>query len=196
MKKRGFGFVEILMAGALLLLLLSIVTKIFSVTADFFQVGTSRVNLYQELRIALDWIKKDVRESGFNLDVGSNYLKIAKVKVDDRGVPIYDPDGWLADGELIEYCFVPSGYPGKPGLLKRNDRTLLTQAWDVKFTMRMEMINNLKITSIAVEMLVGSSRTTTNSISFKIFPRHLASWAQHRYWASITNGQRIKYVFK
>ncbi len=197
MKKTGFTLLEIAIVCTISVMLLGVVFKIYSWVTRYFESGMSRVNFFMDVRLALEHLKKDVRESGWRIEISpdQHILKLRKFVTDPRGIPEYDPQGFLLDGEGVEYTFQVTKTSPPQGNLIRNGKIILPGVADVVFSLKGEMINNIKIPSVVVDVSYNLKKDSVMKFATSIVPRHLATWAQHQYWASITNGQRLKYKF-
>ncbi|MFZ2961210.1 MAG: hypothetical protein WA705_30385 [Candidatus Ozemobacteraceae bacterium] len=157
-----------------------------------------KANFFQDFRSSLALLNKDIREAGWRIEISpdKHSLSLTKFKMSSNGVPGYDQQGYLEDGEMVQYVFHAASNIDENGILKRNDRTILKSLHEVVFNLRKEMVNNVLIPTVEFEIAFSPAKKQLFHFNGQIVPRHLASWAQHQYWVSITNGQRIKYRFK
>lgn len=189
---------EVLMVAALSAGLLYIAFRFLTSASGIFDSGTSKVNFFQEFRLALAVLEQDIRETGWRIDISPDRtnLKIAKFKTLENGLPLYDPQGFLVDGESVEYCFRNQAKTEDGGVLLRNGKAVLSSLQNAKFQLRKEMVNNMVIPTVDFELVYNPTKKVLTHYTGHLVPRHLASWAQHQFWASTSNGQRIKYTFR
>lgn len=63
MGKKGFTLVEILVSVAIFAILIAAVSTVFLVGESSWQTNSVRMELQQELRKAMDWMKNDLRQT-------------------------------------------------------------------------------------------------------------------------------------
>lgn len=146
----------------------------------------------------MELLQKDIRETGWRIEIGTGgkNLKLSKFQVNKNSLPVYDTAGFLLEQNTIEYAFQQSSNPSDIGVLTRNGKIILKALNDLTFNLRKVTVNNIVIPSVEFELVYGTSKETLTRYEGHVVPRHLASWARHQFWASVSNGQRTKYKFK
>ena len=63
MQKKGFTLVELLIASSIVLVTLAVVGLIYVSTNRSFKFGQATLNSEADLRLAMDWLTKDIRQA-------------------------------------------------------------------------------------------------------------------------------------
>lgn len=144
----------------------------------------------------MGFLRRDVREAGWEIEISQDQkvLRIGKFSTGENGVPRYDSGGFMACESPVVFAFSGDGASGR-GILSRNGKRILSHLNDISFSLTSQLISDQPVPCIRVRIVFEASRDNQNEFIGLIVPRHLASWARHRYWVSTSNGQRLKYKF-
>lgn len=195
MNRQAFTLLEIAIAACLLAVFIFISIQLFSMASSYANFGIFRLSQQSQLRTALDWLKKDVRESGSDISLkdGNQTLLIRKFAAEKDGRISYGPDGIPLAGETCEYSFVRPANAGK-GILYRNGHAILAEIDNVAFACITEAINDVQMLRVTITVEHQQQNGKRSKTSLHISPRHLASWARDPFWVSTESDQRFKYT--
>jgi len=99
---KGLTIVELLIAAGVGLILLGVLGFIYIVSDRSFKFGKDNIKIESELRLAMDWVTKDLREAkNANYDPGTGTLTIT-LPQESGGVNI---EYTFSDGYLTRYDY-------------------------------------------------------------------------------------------
>lgn len=195
MNRKGFTLMEVLFSVCILTFLTFVVIQLFAFASKYYNFGSFRLRQLSRLRLALELLKADIRESGSDLKIinGNKTLQIRKFASDSLDSIKYSKDGMPENGEFCEYRFIPSLSNSEAGILYRNNKIILSDVSNVDFSFNKEQVNDSQLLRVIVTIdhQIGGGKTVIH-----VSPRHLASWVRDPFWASICNDQRFKYQFQ
>jgi len=93
MKRYGFTLIELMVVALISLIILAVIFGVLSAGRQSWRTGSTQVELQQETRKAMDWMVKELRESGpaqANITGGGSIITF-QVPVD------WEPDGDVVD---------------------------------------------------------------------------------------------------
>jgi type II secretory pathway pseudopilin PulG len=109
LNKKGIGIVEALLVTAIMGLLMGSIFYLLSVGQSSNLVSTAKIEVQSEVRRAMDWIVKDLRQT-VNWSIGSSANSPLSTHIKFQKVINYDTSGSGSAvlGNFIEYTFDPN----------------------------------------------------------------------------------------
>lgn len=179
----GFTLIELVVAAAIGLVMLGALFSLLFSGFKIFDRGMSKIHVLEEARLAMEWIKRDVREATFNLRCGDGReLKVFKTLIGQDESVVYNENGRPGETEPVIYLF-------KDGTLSRNGKILGKDFSDVRFSLRSGDEQWLPIVSVN---LTVEFRKQVIELGCHVIPRAWAAYEKCRYWVSNASGQPMR----
>jgi len=179
----GFTLIELLVASAIGLVMLGALFSLLFSGFKLFDRGMSKLHVLEEARLAMEWIKRDVREATFNLRCGDGReLKVFKTLIDQNKSVVYSENGGPGVTDPVIYLF-------EDGILSRNGKVLGKDFSDVRFSLRSSEEQWLPIVSVN---LTVEFRKQAIELGCHVIPRAWAAYEKCRYWVSNASGQPMR----